>query len=84
MTNHDALDCFRALQYQLSPRGLESEAICLEAALIRGTTDAERLEMAGKCLVTLRAAYPALCDKALAPYIAPCVSAVQRAWPDFR
>jgi len=84
MTDTVAYACFRALQFQLSPRGLESEAICIEAALIRGTSDAERLAMAGQCLVTLRAAYPALCGNALAPYLAPCIAAIRRAWPDYR
>lgn len=84
MTDTDAFACFRDLQYQMSPRGLESESICIEAALIRGRNDAERLAMAGDCLAKLRATYPALCDKALAPFITPCVAAIQREWPDYR
>lgn len=83
MASEDNYDAFRALQFQLSRRGLESEAISLEVAIIRGGSRAERLELAGRALAAIRTANPALCDGVLAPPIAACVQAIRQEWPEY-
>ena len=84
MASEENYDAFRALQFQLSPRGLESEAISLEVAILRGRNRAERLELAGKALAAIRAGNPGLCAKALAPWIDACVLEIRKEWPDYR
>ncbi len=76
-------DAFRALQFQLSRRGLESEAISLEVAIIRGGSRAERLDLAGQALTAIRAGNPALCGKVLVPYIEACVAEIRKDWPQY-
>ncbi len=83
MANDGNYEAFRALQFQLSRRGLESEAISLEVAIIRGGNRAERLELAGKALDAIRAANPGLCAKALAPFIEACVEQIRKDWPEY-
>ena len=80
MANDDNYDAFRALQFELSRRGLESEAISLEVAIIRGTSRAERLALAGEALAAIRVANPGLCHKALAPWVEACVQEVRKEW----
>ena len=83
MGSEENYDAFRALQFQLSRRGLESEAISLEVAIIRGGSRAERLDLAGRALTSIRAGNPALCGKALAPFIEACVAEIRKDWPQF-
>jgi hypothetical protein len=83
MTSDQNYDSFRALQFELSRRGLESEAISLEVAIIRGTSHAERLALAGAVLGSIRAGHPDVCRKALDPYIEACVREIRREWPDY-
>ncbi len=83
MANDENHDAFRALQFQLSRRGLESEAISLEVAIIRGGNRAERLELAGQALTAIRAGNPGLCDKMLAPWIDTCVEEIRKDWPQY-
>ena len=83
MANDGNYDAFRALQFQLSRRGLETEAISLEVAIIRGGSRAERLELAGKALAAIRDENPGLCAKALAPFIEPCVEQIRKDWPEY-
>jgi hypothetical protein len=83
MSSEENYDAFRALQFQLSRRGLESEAISLEVAIIRGGSRAERLELAGRALTAIRAGNPALCGQALAPFIDACVAEIRQDWPHY-
>ena len=84
MATDENYDAFRALQFQLSPRGLESEAISLEVAILRGRNHAERLELAGTALAAIREANPALCAKVLAPWIEACVQEIRKLRPEYR
>lgn len=83
MSSDENYDAFRALQFQLSRRGLESEAISLEVAIIRGGTRPARLRLAGKALTAIREGNPTLCGKVLAPYIEACVQEIRKDWPEF-
>ena len=83
MANDENYEAFRALQFQLSRRGLESEAISLEVAIIRGGSRAERLELAGHALSAIRAGNPGLCGKVLAPWIDICVQEIRKDWPQY-
>lgn len=83
MASEDNYDAFRALQFQLSRRGLESEAISLEVAIIRGGSRAERLELAGKALAAIREGNPGLCGKVLAPFIEDCVREIRTEWAEY-
>ena len=83
MASDENYDAFRALQFQLSRRGLESEAISLEVAILRGGSRAERLALAGTALTAIRGSNAGLCDKLLAPWIAPCVEDIRKEWPDY-
>lgn len=83
MSGDDNYDAFRALQFQLSRRGLESEAISLEVAIIRGTSRAERLDLAGKALTAIRASTPGLSHGVLAPFIDTCVLEIREVWPEY-
>ena len=83
MASDENYDAFRALQFELSRRGLESEAISLEVAIIRGVSRAERLALAGKALCAIREANPGLCGKVLAPFIDASVREIRSAWPDY-
>lgn len=83
MANDDGYGAFRRLQSELSRRGLESEAIALEVAYMRGTNHAERLALAGEAIASLKAGNPALCERALAPFIDVCVAEIRRVWPEY-
>lgn len=83
MASDENYDAFRTLQFELSRRGLESEAISLEVAIIRGCSRAERLELAGKALAAIREANPALCGKVLAPFIEACVREIRTEWAEY-
>lgn len=83
MANDESYDAFRALQFQLSRRGLESEAISLEVAIIRGGSRAERMELAGQALTAIRAGNPGLCGKLLVSYIEACVQEIRKDWPQY-
>ncbi|MDP2133987.1 MAG: hypothetical protein Q8J99_10280 [Sulfuritalea sp.] len=83
MTNDESYDSFRTLEFELSRRGLESEAISLEVAIIRGGNRAERLALAGKALQSIRAGHPEICRKALTGFIEACVQEIRSEWPDY-
>ena len=83
MASDENYQAFRDLQFQLSRRGLESEAISLEVAILRGGNRAERLALAGKALTAIRDANPGLCGKALAADIEACAAAIRTQWPDY-
>jgi hypothetical protein len=83
MASGENYDAFRALQFQLSRRGLESEAISLEVAILRGGSRAERLALAGKALTAIRGSNAGLCDKLLAPYIDTCIQEIRKDWPQY-
>jgi hypothetical protein len=83
MASDDNYGAFRALQFELSRRGLESEAISLEVAIIRGTSRAERLALAGKALAAIREANPGLCGKVLAPWIEACAQEIRKEWAEY-
>lgn len=83
MATDDGYEAFRRLQFELSRRGLESEAIALEVAYMRGTGRAGRLALAGEVIASLKAANPALCERALAPFIDTCITEIRCAWPDY-
>ena len=81
MASDENYDAFRTLQFQLSRRGLESEAISLEVAIIRGSDRAERLALAGQALAAIREANPALCGGVLALWIEACLGEIREALP---
>lgn len=83
MSREENYDSFRSLEFQLSRRGLESEAISLEVAIIRGGNHAERLALAGAALKSIRAGHPDICRKALEGYIEACVQEIRTEWPDY-
>ena len=83
MTNDENYDSIRSLEFLLSRRGLESEAISLEVAIIRGGNRAERLALAGAALKSIRAGHPDICRKALAGFIEACVQEIRSEWPDY-
>ena len=83
MTNDENYDSIRSLEFQLSRRGLESEAISLEVAIIRGGNHAERLALAGAALKAIRAGHPDICRKALEGFIEACVREIQKEWPQY-
>lgn len=83
MASEENYDSFRALQFELSRRGLESEAISLEVAILRGGNRAERLALAGKALSAIRAGHPDICRKALEAHIGACVEEIRQSWPDY-
>ena len=83
MANVENYDSFRTLEFQLSRRGLESEAISLEVAIIRGGNHAERLALPGAALKSIRAGHPAICSKALEGFIEACVQEIRKEWPDY-
>ena len=82
--NANEFDCFRRLQFELSRRGWESEAISLEVCMQRASGRDERMRLAGKWLMVFRGEHAALCERALAPAVADCVAEIQATWPEFR
>jgi hypothetical protein len=83
MPNDENYDAFRALQFQLSRRGLESEAISLEVAIIRGGNRAERLVLAGRALAAIREGNPGLCAGVLAPWVDACAREIRSVVPEY-
>lgn len=84
MASDENYDVFRALQFELSRRGLESEAISLEVAIIRGGNRAERLALAGKALAAIREGNPGLCGKVLATHVEACMREIRTEWAEYR
>lgn len=83
MTSDENYDSLRTLEFELSRRGLESEAISIEVAIIRGGNHAERLALAGAALKSIRAGHPEICRKSLTAFIEACVQEIRSAWPEY-
>lgn len=79
MNDDEIFDSFRSLQGELSRRGMESEAIRLEAVLVRRRSDPGWPGLAADWLAWLRSNHPAPCERVLAPALQRCMDALRAA-----
>lgn len=76
MSDDEVFESFRSLQGELSRRGMESEAIRLEAVMVRRGSGGDWPRLASEWLAWLRASNPAPCARVLAPALGRCIAAL--------